>query len=109
MKKNPSSRGSGQISRLGRRQFLTKSAAVLAAPALLAAPQKAPLARTRRTSRQPNILYIHSDGTGRYLEPYGYAIPSPNLQRLASEGVLFRQLYTEAPTCSPSRAALFTG
>ncbi|MBN1284543.1 MAG: sulfatase [Anaerolineae bacterium] len=58
---------------------------------------------------RPNILYIHSHDTGRYIQPYGYAVPTPNLQRLAEQGVLFRQAFCAAPTCSPSRAALLTG
>ena len=58
---------------------------------------------------KPNILYIHSHDTGRCLQPYGHAIPTPNLQRLAERGVLFRRAYCAAPTCSPSRAALLTG
>ncbi len=57
----------------------------------------------------PNILYLHSHDTGRYLQPYGHAIPTPNLQRLAEEGVLFRRAFCTAPTCSPSRASLLTG
>ena len=57
----------------------------------------------------PNILYLHSHDTGRYIQPYGYAVPTPNLQRLAEEGVLFRQAFCASPTCSPSRAALLTG
>jgi len=56
-----------------------------------------------------NILYLHSHDTGRYIEPYGHAIPTPNLQRLAESGVLFRQAFCAAPTCSPSRAAMLTG
>jgi N-sulfoglucosamine sulfohydrolase len=59
--------------------------------------------------QRPNILYIHSHDTGRYLQPYGYAVPTPHIQRLATEGVLFRQAFCAAPTCSPSRAALLTG
>jgi len=59
--------------------------------------------------QRPNILYIHSHDTGRFTSPYGYSVPTPNLQRLASEGVLFRQAYCAAPTCSPSRASLLTG
>jgi len=58
---------------------------------------------------QPNILYIHSHDTGRYIQPYGHAVPTPALQRLAEEGVLFRQNFCVTPTCSPSRAALLTG
>ena len=59
--------------------------------------------------QQPNILYIHSHDTGRYIQPYGHAIATPRLQQLAEEGVLFRQNFCIGPTCSPSRAALLTG
>lgn len=58
---------------------------------------------------KPNILYIHSHDTGRYIQPYGHAIATPNLQALAEQGVLFRQNFCVNPTCSPSRAALLTG
>lgn len=57
----------------------------------------------------PNILYLHSHDTGRYIQPYGHAVATPHLQRLAEEGVLFRRAFCAAPTCSPSRAALLTG
>ncbi|MCK5803647.1 MAG: sulfatase [Lentisphaeria bacterium] len=57
----------------------------------------------------PNILYLHSHDTGRYIQPYGHAVETPNLQKLAEEGVLFRQAFTANPTCSPSRACLLTG
>lgn len=56
-----------------------------------------------------NILYLHSHDTGRYVQPYGHAVPTPNLQKFAVESVLFRQAFDAAPTCSPSRAALLTG
>jgi len=58
---------------------------------------------------KPNIVYLHSHNTGCYVQPYGYAVPAPNLQRLAEEGVLFRQAFTNSPTCCPSRACLLTG
>jgi arylsulfatase A-like enzyme len=57
----------------------------------------------------PNILYLHSHDTGRSVQPYGYAVPTPRLQGLADEGVLFRQAFCAAPTCSASRACLLTG
>jgi N-sulfoglucosamine sulfohydrolase len=66
-------------------------------------------ARNRATMTLPNIIYLHSHDTGRYIQPYGHAIATPNLQRLAHEGILFRQAFSAAPTCSPSRAALLTG
>ncbi len=56
-----------------------------------------------------NILYIHTHDTGRYIQPYGFPVPTPRLMSLAREGTLFRQAYTAAPTCSPSRASLLTG
>jgi len=58
---------------------------------------------------RPNILYIHSHDTGRYIEPYGNASATPQLASLAEGGVLFRNAFSAAPTCSPSRAALLTG
>ncbi len=58
---------------------------------------------------RPNILYLHSHDSGRYVQPYGFAIATPNIQRLAEQGVLFRQAFCGGPTCSPSRAALLTG
>lgn len=57
----------------------------------------------------PNIIYLNSHDTGRYIQPYGHAIATPRLQRLAEEGVLFRHAFSAAPTCSPSRASLLTG
>jgi arylsulfatase A-like enzyme len=60
-------------------------------------------------ANRPNIVYLHSHDTGRYIQPYGFDVPTPNLQKLANEGVLFRRAYDVAPTCSPSRAALLTG
>jgi N-sulfoglucosamine sulfohydrolase len=57
----------------------------------------------------PNILYLHSHDTGRYVQPYGHPVPTPNIQRLADQGVLFRKAFCAAPTCSASRACLLTG
>jgi len=57
----------------------------------------------------PNIVYLHSHDTGRYVSAMGHALATPNIQRLAEEGTLFRKCFCAAPTCSPSRAALLTG
>ena len=56
-----------------------------------------------------NIVYIHSHDTGRYVQHYGHAIPTPHIQRLAEERGLFRHAFCANPTCSPSRACLLTG
>ncbi len=61
------------------------------------------------TGGPPNVLYLHSHDSGRYLAPYGHSVPTPNLRKLAGEGILFRRAFSAAPTCSPSRASLLTG
>ena len=43
---------------------------------------------------------------GAYGHPTSF---TPNLNKLAGEGLLFKQFYTASPVCSPSRAALLTG
>src|SRR3954452_8629755 len=64
---------------------------------------------TVRASELPNVLYLHSHDTGRFIQPYGHQVPTPNIQRLADQGLLFRQAFAAAPVCSGSRAALLTG
>ena len=59
--------------------------------------------------RPPNIVYLHSHDTGRYVQPYGYQVMTPNIQRIADQGLLFRQAFCAAPSCSGSRACLLTG
>jgi len=56
-----------------------------------------------------NVLYLHSHDTGRYIQPHGYPVATPSLQKLAEEGCFFRDAHCVAPTCSPSRAGLLTG
>ena len=65
--------------------------------------------RGKTLSTPPNILYVHSHDTGRWVRPYGYAVRTPNIQRLAEEGVILRKAFCAAPTCSGSRACLLTG
>jgi N-sulfoglucosamine sulfohydrolase len=57
----------------------------------------------------PNIVYLHSHDTGRFIQPYGHQVPTPNIQRIADQGLLFRNAFCAAPTCSGSRSALLTG
>lgn len=67
------------------------------------------MSRSDARRERPNLIYLHTHDTGRWLSPYGYAVPTPHLQRLAESGVLFTRAFAAAPTCSPSRAALLTG
>lgn len=57
----------------------------------------------------PNIFYIHSHDTGRFISPYGYPVRTPNLDAFARQSTLFHQAFCGNPTCSPSRAVLLTG
>lgn len=57
----------------------------------------------------PNILLLHNHDAGRFIQPFGYAMETPDLQRLAEDGILFRNCHSAGPTCSPSRAAMWTG
>ncbi len=60
---------------------------------------------------RPNILMIMADQlTALALPAYGHqVVRAPNLDRLASEGVLFEQAYCNFPLCAPSRASLMSG
>ncbi|MFB3827361.1 MAG: arylsulfatase [Bryobacteraceae bacterium] len=78
---------------LSRRTFLAGAAA----PAFAGAP------------RRPNIVVFLADDLGSADPGYaGSGISTPNIDRLAREGVRFRQFYSY-PLCSPTRSALMTG
>lgn len=63
----------------------------------------------RQGDERPNILLLIADDVGMAeLGAFGGEIPTPNLDALAMEGVRLAAFHT-APTCSPSRAMLFTG
>jgi arylsulfatase A-like enzyme len=63
-----------------------------------------------QAAQRPNVVVILADDLGYGdLGCYGGALPTPNIDRLASEGARFTQAYAAAPVCTPSRAGLFTG
>jgi arylsulfatase A len=59
----------------------------------------------------PNIVILFADDLGfGDLAIYGHPTStSPNLDKMAKEGLTFTQFYSASPVCSPSRAALLTG
>ncbi|RXH54726.1 arylsulfatase [Granulicella sibirica] len=65
----------------------------------------------QRKGRRPNIIFILADDMG-YGDPGVYGqkkFSTPNIDRLAAEGVRFTQAYAGAPVCAPSRSSLMTG
>ncbi len=61
--------------------------------------------------KPPNILFLIADDWGYLSETHwaGQGIKTPAFDRIAKEGVLFRNAHAAAPSCSPSRAAILTG
>jgi N-sulfoglucosamine sulfohydrolase len=59
---------------------------------------------------KPNILWLIAEDLGPALGCYGQKnVSTPNLDRLAREGVRYNHFYTTAPVCSPARSAFMTG
>lgn len=87
---------------LARRQLLA------AAPGLLLGAQRG---GGGASSSKPNILFLMADQhRGDSLRADGNSrIDTPNLDRLAREGVRFTSAYSSTPTCTPARACLLTG
>ncbi|HYW81330.1 MAG TPA: sulfatase, partial [Thermoguttaceae bacterium] len=77
---------------------------------LLLLPWTAMAAAAAPAAGRPNVLFIAVDDLRPQLGCYGQSqIVSPNLDQLASEGILFRRSYCMVPTCGASRASLLTG
>ncbi|HKQ88902.1 MAG TPA: sulfatase-like hydrolase/transferase [Candidatus Acidoferrales bacterium] len=96
---------------LDRRAFVKSVAASLAAPAIASAAAQGPnpVAPNPRT-RPPNVIVMICDDLGYGdLGCYGSRLNTPNLNRMASEGVRFLRFNTAHPVCSVSRAAWLTG
>ena len=59
---------------------------------------------------QPNILWINAEDMSPHLGCYGDGLAkTPNIDRLAAQGVLYRNAFATAPICSPARSCLATG
>ncbi|MEQ1853212.1 MAG: sulfatase [Chthoniobacteraceae bacterium] len=78
--------------------FLAAAIAIFCAPAFSA------------EARRPNILWLAGENLSHDLGCYGAKnVRTPNLDRLAAEGVRFTNVIATNPACAPSRSAFFTG
>jgi len=93
-----------------RRDFL-KAAGFGAAAVALSCRTDAIQTTSAEHGKKPNIVYILADDLGyAELGCYGQTkIRTPNIDKLATEGMKFTQHYSGNPVCAPSRCALMTG
>jgi len=93
---------------MNRRDFMkTAGAAVLAAGSTAFAGVRRPSTR----SKKPNFVMIFIDDMGYGdIGPFGSKVnKTPNLDRMAQEGMKLTQYYVSSTACTPSRSALMTG
>jgi arylsulfatase A-like enzyme len=85
---------------------LGAGALIVAKDGIAAEPAKTSAAR----SSKPNIIYVMADDMGfADLSCYGKAYQTPNIDRLAHEGVKFTQAYANSAVCTATRVGLITG
>ena len=77
-----------------------------------------PVSTAQRQPTRPNILFCFADDWGRYASIYAtleknpslnQIVKTPNIDRVARAGVLFRRAFVNAPSCTPCRSALLSG
>jgi N-sulfoglucosamine sulfohydrolase len=92
---------------MNRRQFIASVGFGTASVALFGRPTGAQAVRNKR----PNImLIIGDDMTCEDCEPYGSKqVRTPNMARLAREGMCFDRMFTATAMCAPTRQQLYTG
>ena len=93
---------------LTRREFLRAAALCAAANAV---PSRLSASQNWNRKQRPNVVLILADDLGYGdLGCYGQSkIRTPNIDRLASEGIRFTQAYAGSTVCAPSRCSLMTG
>lgn len=95
------------MNRRGFIQLLSSTSTTFALSSLL----QIPCSRSIAAEQQPNIVLIYADDLG-YGDVSCYGadrVQTPNIDRLAAEGIRFTEAYATAATCTPSRYSLITG
>ncbi len=82
-------------------------------PAILALSSIIPISINATATDKPNIVFIFADDMGygdvQCLNPLRGKIPTPHLDKLASEGMIFTDAHTTSSVCTPTRYSLITG
>ncbi len=102
---------------ISRRKFVAGAvtgAAVASVPLIREWPTRAAAQNPAVSAKHPNILYIMSDdhaahaigAYGSFLAPID---PTPNIDKLAKQGMRFDRVYATNSICTPSRATILTG
>ncbi|MCE5216593.1 sulfatase-like hydrolase/transferase, partial [bacterium] len=98
---------------MSRRDFVLQGAvgaAGLAAAGLLGTVPQALAQEATTPRRRPNVVFIITDDqNANTLGCFGGQVLTPNIDRLAREGVLFSRNYTTSAICTPSRYITLTG
>ncbi|MDQ3685702.1 MAG: arylsulfatase [Acidobacteriota bacterium] len=94
--------------------LLTKAALMVLSVLIIVTPQSSPVRAQRTASAQaprPNVVLIYADDLGYGdVSSYGaMSLKTPNIDRLAREGLRFTDGHSPAATCTPSRYAMLTG
>lgn len=94
-----------------RRDFLKSTGLGTVALAVQGCTNTSKLISNKVSAQRPNIVFILADDLGwAELGCYGNTFTeTPNLDKLAAQGIRFTDAYASAPVCSPYRAALMTG
>ena len=103
------------MSKISRREFGRRLSRTVGAVGMATALGPAAGAAVGQTGggqgRRPNIVFLSSDNQS--FQDVGYAghpfVRTPNLDRIASQGVIFSNAYCGSPVCAPSRASMMTG
>ena len=97
---------SSMVPKIHRRKFLKGAAAWMTANQVCSEA----LSSMAQSSRPVNVIFVTTHDSGRHFGCYGVqSAPTPNIDRLASEGMRFDQMFSVCSICSPSRAARMTG
>src|SRR5580658_9375569 len=101
---------------MSRKHFLLALALMLLVPLVsLHADDAAP---AKPTGKRPNYRFPFADDWGRYASIYAevegrpsinQVLKTPNIDRMAREGVLFKNAFVTAPSCTPCRSSLLSG